>query len=78
MLEYELTNSYKNTLEGIRKCNSASEAAATFYCHAIAGFSPSKDIASKEEIDKMNKRYSRVGANSLINKGMNYAEGYLQ
>ena len=78
MLEYELNNSYKSTLEGIRKCDTASESAATFYCHSIAGFSNSKEKATQTEIDAMNKKYSKVGAKSLINKGMNFAEKYMQ
>lgn len=78
MLEYELNNNYRNVLEGIRKCNNASEAAATFYCHAIAGYSKSTEKATLDEIKKMNERYSNVGSKSLINKGMGYAEGYAQ
>lgn len=78
MLEYELTNNYKNTLEGIKKCTKASDAAATFYCHAIAGYSDSKEKATLDEINKMNKRYSKVGAKALINKGMKNAEKYVK
>lgn len=78
MLEYELTNNYKNTLEGIKKCTNASDAAATFYCHAIAGYSSSKEKATLDEIKQMNKKYSKVGAKELINKGMKNAEKYVR
>ena len=77
MLEYELSSSYKYTLQGIKKCNSASQAAATFYCHAVAGYSTSTEPASQAEIDRKNAAYSKVGANSQINKGMAFAEGYV-
>ena len=77
MLEYELRNSYKYTLRGILKCNGASQSAATYYCHAIAGYSTSSEPASHEEIRKMNAKYAKVGANSQINKGMRFAEGYM-
>lgn len=77
MLMYELKTSYRYTYEGLKKCKTASQAAATFYCHAIAGYSTSTQPASQNEIDKANARYSHVGANSQINKGMRYAEGYI-
>ena len=77
MLEYELNTSYKYTLQGLRKCSNASQAAATFYCHAVAGYSTSTEPASQAEIDKKNAAYSKVGANSQINKGMAFAEGYV-
>lgn len=76
MLEYELTNEYKNTLEGIKKCKTASEAAATFHCHAIAGYSTSTEKATIAEINKINKKYSTVGSSSLINKSMKNAENF--
>lgn len=77
MLVGELKSAYSATLEGIRKCSTASQSAATYYCHSVAGFSSSKEPASQAEINKMNARYSTVGANSQINKGMNYAEGFM-
>lgn len=77
MMIYELNTSYKYTLSGLKKCSSAGQAAATFYCHAIAGYSTSTLPATQSEIDQMNAKYSHVGANSQINKGMRYAEGYM-
>lgn len=77
MLIYELKTAYKATLQGIKKCNSPEDAAATYYCHAIAGFSSSVNPASKEEINKANAKYAKVGAVSQINKGMGYAKGLM-
>lgn len=78
MLAYELETSYKHTLNGIKKCSSAARSAATFYCHSIAGYSSSDEPASNDEIAAMNKKYNTVGADNQINKGMKYAEGYMQ
>lgn len=78
MLVGELRNTYKATLEGIRKCSTASQAAATYYCHSVAGFSSSREPASQAEINKMNAKYSKVGATSQINKGMSFAEGFMK
>ena len=77
MLEYELNTSYKYTLDGLKKCTTAAQAAATFYCHAVAGYSTSTEPATNAEIAKKNAAYSKVGANSQINKGMSYAQGYM-
>ena len=77
MLEYELRTTYKYTLTGLKKCTTAEQAAATFYCHAIAGYSTSTNPATQSEVDRMNAKYSHVGANSQINKGMRYAKGYV-
>lgn len=77
MLEYELNTSYKYTLQGLRKSTTASQAAATFYCHAVAGYSTSTEPATQAEINNKNAAYSKVGANSQINKGMAFAEGYV-
>lgn len=77
MLEYELQTSYKNTLAGIKKCSSAAQSAATFYCHAVAGYSTSSDPATQSEINKKNMAYTKVGATSQINKGMSFAQGYI-
>ena len=77
MLIRELLGSYKNTVIGLRKCTSAAQAAATYYCHAVAGYSTSQEPATQAEIDRDNARYSTVGANSQINKGMGYAEGFM-
>ena len=78
MLIYELQTTYKNVLAGIKKCKTAAQAAATFYCHGLAGFSKSSEPATQAEIDHHNERYSHIGANSQINKGMRYAEGYMK
>lgn len=77
MLARELEQQYKATLTGIKKCNSAPQAAATFYCHNIAGYSKSTEPATQAEIDRDNARYAKVGGNSQINKGMNYAAGLM-
>ncbi len=77
MLEYEFKTSYKYTLTGLKKCTTAEQAAATFYCHALAGYSTSTEPATNSEIAKKNAAYSKVGANSQINKGMSYAKGYM-
>lgn len=77
MLEYEFKTSYKYTLAGIKKCDSAELAAATFYCHAVAGYSTSTEPATSKEIAAQNAAYAKVGANSQINKGMAYAKGYM-
>ncbi len=76
----ELEGPYKNTLEGIRKSKTAREAAATMYCHNVAGYSASKNPATQSEIDKINSRYSRfTGPNNLVvDRAMRYAEKYLQ
>lgn len=78
MLAFELQTTYKATLAGIKKCTTPAQAAATFYCHNVAGFSTSTEPATQAEIDKMNARYGHVGANNQINKGMNYAAGLAQ
>ena len=78
MLAYELNSTYKSTLQGIRKCKNASQAAATYYCHAIAGYSLSIEPATQAEIAIKNAAYSTVGANSQINKGMAFAEGFMK
>lgn len=77
MLAFELRTTYRATLAGIKKCTSASQAAATFYCHSIAGFSTSTEPASQAEINAMNAKYGGVGAHNQINKGMKFANGYL-
>lgn len=77
MLEYELQTTYKNTLAGIKKCVSATQSAATFYCHAVAGYSTSTDPATQSEVNKKNMAYAKVGATSQINKGMSFAQGYI-
>ena len=77
MLARELEGSYKATLEGIKKCSSAAQSAATFYCHSIAGYSRSTEPATQAEIDRDNARYAKVGGNSQINKGMKYANGLM-
>lgn len=79
MLAYELEKGdYKNTLAGIKKCSTASQSAATFYCHAVAGYSTSREPASDGEVNKANARYAKVGATSQITKGMRFAEGYIK
>ena len=78
MLEYEFRTSYKYTLSGLKKCTNAEQAAATFYCHAVAGYSTSTEPASSAEIAKKNAAYAKVGENSQINKGMTFAKGYMQ
>lgn len=78
MLEYEFRTTYKYTFEGLKKCTTAQQAAATFYCHAIAGYSTSTNPASQQEINKKNAAYHKVGAQSQINKGMAFAEGYMK
>lgn len=77
MLIYELKTTYKATLAGIKKCKTPESAAATYYCHAIAGFSTSTNPATQEEINKNNAKYAKVGATSQINKGMGYAKGLM-
>lgn len=77
MLAYELKTTYKATLEGIKKCKKPEESAATFYCHNVAGFSTSTNIATQAEIDNANKKYESIGAQSQITKGMKYALGYV-
>ena len=78
MLIWELDKgAYKPTLAGIRQCNTASTAAATYYCHCVAGGPKGSAPATQAEIDAANARYSHVGASSQINKGMQYAEGLL-
>lgn len=77
----ELEGPYKNTLEGIRKCKTASEAAATMYCHNVGSFSNSNLPASQQEIDKVNKMYSKFTGNNpdnlIVNRGIKYAENLL-
>lgn len=73
MVIYELQSDYKATLEGIKKCKTPEEAAATYYCHSVAGYSTSTNPATQKEIDTMNKKYNYVGANNQINKGINFA-----
>jgi len=46
MLSRELEGPYKNTLLGIKASKSASEAAATMYCHNVGGFSSSTSPAT--------------------------------
>lgn len=74
MLAYYLSSVCKPAYEGIKKCSSPAQAAATFYCHAVAGYSSSTNPATQAEINKMNARYGHVGANNQINKGMSYAQ----
>lgn len=73
MLARELEGPYKSTLAGIRSSRNASEAAATMYCHNVGGFSSSINPATKQEIEQMNKRYSKF-AHNIVNRGMSYAE----
>lgn len=73
MLARELEGPYKSTLAGIRSSKNASEAAATMYCHNVGGFSSSINPATKQEIEQMNKRYSKFARN-IVNRGMSYAE----
>ena len=73
MLARELEGPYKSTLAGIRSSKNASEAAATMYCHNVGGFSSSINPATKQEIEQMNKRYSKF-AHNIVNRGMSYAE----
>lgn len=79
MIIKELEGPYKNTLEGIRKSKNAREAAATMYCHNVAGYSSSKNPATQEEIDRINSRYSRFTGptNLVVDRAMKYAEKYL-
>lgn len=77
MLAKELEGPYRNTLEGIRKSNSASIAAATMYCHNTGGFSTSSLPATQNEISTMNKKYSKFGNPHVVNTGMDYAEQLL-
>ena len=74
MLIKEFEGPYKNTLEGIKNSTTASQAAATFYCHNVAGFSSSKAPATQDEIDKVNKRYAKFGNSAVVNTGMDFAE----
>lgn len=78
MLVYYLKAMQKNTLIGVKKCGTAKLAAATFYCHAVAGYSASTEPATQSEIQKKNAAYAKVGAQSQINKGMSFAEGLLR
>ena len=78
MLIYELTTTYRYTLQGIKKCSTASQSAATYYCHAVAGYSSSTQPATQAEINRQNAKYSKVGASSQINKAMAYAEGLMK
>ena len=75
---YQLTHTQTRTLEGIRKCDSPELAAATYYCHAVAGakFASSTEPATQEEINFFNNKYSTVGVNSQINKGMGWARKF--
>lgn len=77
MLINELKTTFKETLIGVRKCNTAEKSAATYYCHCLAGVSKSTEPATRAEIDKMNNLYGTVGADSTITKGMKYAKGYV-
>ena len=78
MIIYQLTHTQTRTLEGIRKCDSPELAAATYYCHAVAGakFASSTEPATQEEINFYNNKYSGVGANSQINKGLGWARKF--
>lgn len=78
MLVYYLKVIQKNALIGVKKCGTASLAAATFYCHAVAEYSSSTEPATQTEIQKKNAAYTKVGAQSQINKGMSFAEGLLR
>lgn len=74
----ELEGPYRNTLQGIKASTTASQAAATMYCHNVGGFSSSTDPATQSEIDKMNQRYSKFTGKDpnklVVNRGMRYAE----
>ena len=76
MLARELEGPYKNTLNGLRQCKTAKEAAATMYCHNVGEWSSSSAPATQAEIDKMNRKYGRVGSSTQVTKGMNYAEQF--
>lgn len=78
MLVYYLKVMQKNTLIGVTKCDTASLAAATFYCHAVAGYSSSTQPATQTEIAEKNRAYAKAGAQSQINKGMSFAEGLMR
>lgn len=82
MVARELEGPYKNTLSGIRKSKTASEAAATMYCHNVGGFSSSNTPATQNEIDNMNKKYSKFTGTDpdkmIVNRGMKFAEQLLQ
>ena len=70
----ELEGPYKNTLDGIRASKTASEAAATMYCHNVGGFSSSPNPATEDEISNMNRRYKKFAPDGIVNRGMKYAE----
>lgn len=74
----ELEGPYKEALQGIRSSKTASQAAATMYCHNAAASSRSPYPATQVEIDTINKRYSKFGNPHLVNDGMNYAEQLLE
>lgn len=76
MMIKELEGPYKHALNGIRKCTNARDAAATFYCHNVAGYSSSDNIATQEEINAKNRRYGHAGSPRQINIGMDYAEQF--
>lgn len=76
MLIKELEGPYKSTLSGIRKSKTASEAAATMYCHNVGGFSSSDMPATQDEITELNKKYSKFGNRDYVGTGMNYAEQF--
>lgn len=76
MMIKELEGPYRHALNGIRKCTNARDAAATFYCHNVAGYSSSDNIATQEEINAKNRRYGHAGSPRQINIGMDYAEQF--
>ena len=78
MLIHELTKYQGPTLQGISKCTSPELAAATYYCHAVAGsrYASSTEPATQAQIAEFNGKYAKVGANSQINKGMGWARKF--
>ena len=70
----KLTTKQENVLIAIKKCETSAQAAATYYCHCLAGYKNTTEIAIAAEIEYQNKRYAGVGAVSQITKGMKYAE----
>lgn len=77
MLIKEFETTYKHSLNGIRQSKTAEEAAATMYCHNVGGFSSSDLPATQAEVDKLNRRYGKVGSSTQVNKAINYARGLL-
>ena len=77
MCAYEFRSTYSNVLIAIKKCSTAAQAAATYYCHCLAGSKNTTEIATLAEVEQQNKRYATVGAVSQISKGMKYAENFV-